>query len=182
MCSYLPLKGWWYSESEVGKWGRVEWAERLARQLFLWWESGYASLSCATPSPTHLFLLAGMLLLGPLARGEVMWAIYPSPISETRKGVEAKLQSSTQHPQGRSEQEWQSPLSGWQCSYKVETLPHFAGPVLPMSLVFCAGISNRMDYLMYEESIALDSDFTSYLYQLLAGRPGLTSQSFFPQL
>lgn len=103
MCSYLPLKGWWQSESEVGKWGTGEWAERLARQLFLWWERGHASLSCATPSPTHLFLLAGTLLLGPLARGEVMWAIYPSPISETHKGVEAKLQSSTQHPQGRSE-------------------------------------------------------------------------------
>ena len=45
MCSYLPLKGWWYSESEVGNWGRVEWAERLARQLFLWWKSWYASHS-----------------------------------------------------------------------------------------------------------------------------------------
>ena len=45
MCSYLPLKAWWYSESEVGKWGRVEWAKRLARQLFLWWKSWYASHS-----------------------------------------------------------------------------------------------------------------------------------------
>ena len=36
-----------------------------------------------------------------------------------------------------------------------------------------------MDYFMYEKSIALDSDFTSYLYHLLAGRPGLTSQSVF---
>lgn len=53
------------------------------------------------------------------------------------------------------------------------------------SLSSCVGISNRMDYLTYEESIALDSDFTSYLYHLLAGircQPGLTSQSFFPQL
>ena len=51
------------------------------------------SLGCATPSPRHLFSLAGTLLLGPLATGEVMWAIYPSSISETCKGVKAKYKA-----------------------------------------------------------------------------------------
>lgn len=50
------------------------------------------------------------------------------------------------------------------------------------SLAPCVGIANRMGYLVNEENIALDLAFKFYLYHLLAGRPGLTSQSFFPQL
>lgn len=166
MCSYLPMKGWWYSESEVGR-VRPEWSGQRDWQNSCFSGGRVDTLHTQLCHTTSLFLLAGQLLLGPLA--EVMWAIYPSPFqkhAKSKQSYKAVLSITRMEWTGMAE----SP-SGWQCSYKVETLPHFAGPVLPMSLVFCAGISNRMDYLMYE-SIALDSDFTSYLYQLLAGDLG----------
>ena len=180
MCSYLPLKAWWYSESEVGKWGRVEWAKRLARQLFLWWKSWYASHSIVphrAQGTCSCWLEHFCWDHWQVERWCELYIQVPF-----QKHVRESKQSDKAVLSIHKDRNDRVPPSEWQCSWEAETLPYFAGPVLLISLASCVGISNRMDYFMNEKSIALDSDFTSYLYHLLAGRPGLTSQSVFPQL
>lgn len=107
-CSYLPLKGW-YSESEVGKW--AEWSGQRDWQGSCFSGGRVDMLHSAVPHRARcLFLLAGTLLLGPLARGrgDVSY-ISKSHFGETRKGSRSKVTKQYSASTGRSEQEWQSP-------------------------------------------------------------------------